>query len=54
MVLVEELRGGGVVRFSRAYAEGLVAQMKGDYDKARAAFSLARTEQEKVVRITGR
>jgi len=38
------------VGFTRAYAEGLVARMKGDDDGARAAFSAARTEQEKVVR----
>jgi serine/threonine protein kinase/Tfp pilus assembly protein PilF len=38
------------VEFTRAYAKGLVARMKGDEDGARAAFSAARTEQEKVVR----
>jgi TolB-like protein/Flp pilus assembly protein TadD len=41
---------GGAVEFTRAYAEGLVARMKGDEDGARAAFSAARTEQEKFVR----
>jgi TolB-like protein/class 3 adenylate cyclase/Flp pilus assembly protein TadD len=40
----------GPVQFTRAYAEGLIAQMKGDDDSARAAFNAARTEQEKVVR----
>ena len=40
----------GSIVFTRAYAAGLVAQMKGDEDGARAAFSAARTEQEKVVR----
>jgi tetratricopeptide (TPR) repeat protein len=40
----------GAVEFSRAYAQGLVARMKGDEDGARAAFNAARTEQEKVVR----
>jgi tetratricopeptide (TPR) repeat protein len=40
----------GPVYFTRAYAEGLIARMKGDDDRARAAFSAARTEQEKVVR----
>ncbi len=43
------VRMGSVV-FTRAYAAGLVARMKGDEDGARAAFSAARTEQEKVVR----
>jgi tetratricopeptide (TPR) repeat protein len=41
---------GNAVGFTRAYAKGLVARMKGDEDGARAAFSAARTEQEKVVR----
>ena len=40
----------GPVEFTRAYAAGLVARMKGDDDGARAAFSAARTEREKVVR----
>ena len=40
----------GPIVFTRAYAAGLVARMKGDEDGARAAFSAARTEQEKVVR----
>src|SRR5437762_7067606 len=43
------VRMGSIV-FTRAYAAGLVARMKGDEDGARAAFSAARTEQEKVVR----
>src|SRR5437773_1497939 len=43
------VRMGSVV-FTLAYAAGLVARMKGDEDGARAAFSAARTEQEKVVR----
>src|SRR5207249_11566154 len=43
------VRMGSVV-FTHAYAAGLVARMKGDEDGARAAFSAARTEQEKVVR----
>jgi TolB-like protein/Tfp pilus assembly protein PilF len=41
---------GNAVAFTRAYAKGLVARMKGDEDGARAAFNAARTEQEKVVR----
>src|SRR5262249_34773673 len=40
---------GGVVQVTRAYAQGLVARMKGDDDVALAAFGAARTEQEKVV-----
>jgi serine/threonine protein kinase/tetratricopeptide (TPR) repeat protein len=40
----------GFVDFTRAYAKGLVARMKGDKDGARAAFNAARIEQEKVVR----
>ena len=40
----------GPAQFSPAYAEGLIARMKGDKDGARAAFNAARTEQEKVVR----
>jgi serine/threonine-protein kinase len=43
------VRMGSVV-FTRAYATGLVARIKGDEDGARAAFSAARTEQEKFVR----
>jgi serine/threonine protein kinase/tetratricopeptide (TPR) repeat protein len=37
-------------QFSRAYAEGLIARMKGDDDRARAAFNAARAAQEKVAR----
>jgi TolB-like protein/predicted Ser/Thr protein kinase len=40
----------GPVYFTRAYAEGLIARMKGDDDTTRAAFNAARTEHEKVVR----
>jgi TolB-like protein/Tfp pilus assembly protein PilF len=43
-------RGIGAVEFSRAYAHGLVARMKGDSAGARAAFSAARPQQEQVVR----
>ena len=39
-----------IVYFTCAYAEGLVARMKGDEDGARVVFNAARTEQEKVVR----
>ena len=40
----------GPVVFTRTYAKGLIARMKGDEDGARVAFSAARTEQEKRVR----
>ncbi len=43
-------RGIGAVEFSRAYAQGLVARMKGDSTGARDAFSAARLQQEQVVR----
>ncbi|MBA3831548.1 MAG: tetratricopeptide repeat protein [Chthoniobacterales bacterium] len=45
-------RNIGVIEFSRAYAHGLVARMKGDAVDARAAFSAARPPQEQVVRAT--
>jgi hypothetical protein len=34
---------------SRAFVEGLIDRMKKDDEKARAAFTAARTEQEKVI-----
>jgi serine/threonine protein kinase/tetratricopeptide (TPR) repeat protein len=40
----------GFVGFTRAYAGGLVARMRGDEGGARAAFNAARAEQEEVVR----
>jgi serine/threonine-protein kinase len=40
----------GPVEFTRTYAKGLIARMKGDEDGAHAAFSAARAEQEKVIR----
>jgi TolB-like protein/Flp pilus assembly protein TadD len=43
-------RGVGSVKFSPAYARGLVARMKGDDAKARDAFSAAREQQESAVR----
>ena len=36
--------------FSRAYAEGLLARIKGDAAAARAAFTVARAQQEEAVR----
>jgi len=38
-----------VVQFSRPFVEGVVARMVNDENKARAAFTAARAEQEKVV-----
>jgi serine/threonine protein kinase/Tfp pilus assembly protein PilF len=38
------------LQFSRGYAEGLVAQMKGDDDAARSFFLSARAQQEEAVR----
>jgi TolB-like protein/Flp pilus assembly protein TadD len=43
-------KGIGMTQFSRAYANGLVAWMKGDAAGAQLAFSTARTQQEEVVR----
>ena len=43
-------RSIGAIEFSRAYAHGLVARMKGDIAGARAAFGAARQQQEKIVR----
>lgn len=42
-------RGIGNVKFSPAYARGLVARMKGDVAAAQAAFSAARVQQESEV-----
>ncbi|MGB9473796.1 MAG: tetratricopeptide repeat protein [Candidatus Udaeobacter sp.] len=47
---VMNARGIGTVKFSPAYAKGLVARMKGDAAGASAAFSGARAEQEEAVR----
>ena len=41
--------GNDVVKYSPAFVEGLIAQLKQDDAKARAAFTLAREEQEKLV-----
>jgi TolB-like protein/Flp pilus assembly protein TadD len=38
-----------VVQFSRPFVEGLIARMTKDEQKARSAFTAARTEQEKIV-----
>ncbi len=41
--------GNDAVRFRRSFGEGLLGRMTGDETKARAAFTAARTEQEKIV-----
>ena len=41
--------GNDAVQFGRAFGEGLIARMTNDGPKARAAFTAARTEQEKRV-----
>jgi serine/threonine-protein kinase len=47
---VMNARGIGNVKFSPAYARGLVARMKGDSAGALAAFNAARASQEAAVR----
>ena len=47
---VMNARGIGTVKFSPAYARGLVARMKGDAAGAYTAFSMARAHQEEAVR----
>jgi tetratricopeptide (TPR) repeat protein len=37
------------VNFSRPFVEGVIARMTNDDEKARAAFTAARTEQEKII-----
>jgi TolB-like protein/Tfp pilus assembly protein PilF/predicted Ser/Thr protein kinase len=39
----------GNVRFNRPFAEGVIARMTNDDEKARSAFTAARAEQEKIV-----
>ena len=41
--------GPNAIQYSRAFAEGLVARMKGDAATAHAAFTTARAAQEKIV-----
>jgi serine/threonine-protein kinase len=45
----ENAFGDDTVQFNRTFVEGLVARMAKDEDKARSAFTAARTEQEKIV-----
>jgi serine/threonine-protein kinase len=40
---------GGGVFFNRPFAEGVIARMTKDDEKARSAFTAARSEQEKIV-----
>jgi TolB-like protein/Tfp pilus assembly protein PilF len=40
----------GTLQFSRPFVEGIIARMAKDEDEARAAFTTARAEQEKIVR----
>jgi TolB-like protein/Tfp pilus assembly protein PilF len=47
---VMNARGIGAVKFSPAYARGLVARIKGDAAGAYTAFSVARAQQEEAVR----
>jgi serine/threonine-protein kinase len=47
---VMNARGIGAVKFSPAYASGLIARMKGDAAEEYAAFNTARSQQEKTVR----
>jgi serine/threonine protein kinase/Tfp pilus assembly protein PilF len=42
--------GDAPVKFSPRFVEGLIARMTKDNDKARSAFTVARAEQEKIVR----
>jgi serine/threonine protein kinase/tetratricopeptide (TPR) repeat protein len=41
---------GGGMQFSRVYAQGLIARLKGDATAAHAAFTDARAQQEEAVR----
>jgi serine/threonine-protein kinase len=47
--LGENKYGNDGVKLSRAFMEGLIARMTKDHEKAVAAFTAARAEQEKVV-----
>jgi len=49
-VLGEDGFGDTIVKYSRQFAEGLIARMTKDDAKARAAFAIARAEQEQIVR----
>jgi hypothetical protein len=45
----EEPLGAGAVRFTRPFAEGVIARMTNDEHNAQLAFTAARAEQEKIV-----
>ena len=45
----EEPLGANAVRFTRPFAEGVIARMTNDEHKAQVAFTAARAEQEKIV-----
>jgi serine/threonine protein kinase len=49
IALGENRFGRDVVQFNRPFVEGLFARIMKDHDKARAAFTAARAEQEKIV-----
>src|SRR6266545_3315122 len=48
--LGENRYGNDIVKFSRPFVEGVIARMTNDEQKASAAFTAARAEQENVVR----
>ena len=43
--------GGDAVHFPRPFVEGVIARMTNDEHKAQLAFTAARAEQEKTVRL---
>ena len=45
----EDPIGGDAIHFPRPFAEGVVARMANDEQKAQLAFAAARTEQDKIV-----
>jgi tetratricopeptide (TPR) repeat protein len=47
--LGENKYGNDGVKLSRAFMEGVIARMTNDHQKAMAAFTVARAEQEKLV-----
>jgi len=46
----EDAMGNEIVKYSSRFMEGLVGRMEKDDAKARAAFTIARAEQEKLIR----
>jgi serine/threonine protein kinase len=47
----EDGMGNEIVKYTSRFMEGLVGRMEKDDAKARAAFTIARAEQEKLVRV---